>query len=268
MSINRGKNIIKFVVVVVVLLLLHYSKILFPIELFLSKILNPLFGSFYSVGISVGNFFDTSLEKKELIKENEELKKENNFLIEENVKMKIYQEENDILRDHLGFVSRNQYAYVMANIISRDSSSNVSGLTELIILDRGSKDGIEIGQAVVSSEGIIIGKIVSVKDENSEVALTNSSKCKLAAMLFNDEKTSGIVEGELGLTLKMGFIPQSQDIREGGIVVTSGLETNVPRGLIIGRIIKTEKESNDLWQNAFIEPLVDVEKLIIVSVIK
>jgi rod shape-determining protein MreC len=65
----------------------------------------------------------------------------------------------------------------------------------------------------------------------------------------------------------MNFIPQSAEISLDDVVVTSGLEQYIPRGLIIGKIIEVTKDNNELWQNAVIESTVDSEDLVIVSVL-
>ena len=89
----------------------------------------------------------------------------------------------------------------------------------------------------------------------------------MAATVLNQEGTGGITEGDLGLTLKMGFIPQSKNIKKDDIVVTSGLEYLIPRGLALGRIIEVSKDNNELWQNAVIESMADNDNLVIVSVL-
>ena len=155
----------------------------------------------------------------------------------------------------------------MSNVIARGDQSDLTSIPQTIMIDKGKHDGLYPGLAVVSSEGIIVGKIVEVKDEISEVFLSNNSECKLAATLLNESKTSGITEGDLGLTIKMNFIPQDIDIKIGDIVVTSGLEQPIPRGLVIGSVLGVDKENNELWQTATIEPLLDAGALTIVSVI-
>lgn len=97
--------------------------------------------------------------------------------------------------------------------------------------------------------------------------MTNNSDCKLAATILGDTKTNGITAGDLGLTIKMDFIPQTVIIKPGDLVVTSGLEDAIPRGLVIGKVSTVTKESNDLWQSAVIEPLINPDDLIIISVL-
>jgi rod shape-determining protein MreC len=82
------------------------------------------------------------------------------------------------------------------------------------------------------------------------------------------ERTTGVTEGDMGLTIKMQFVPQGENVKEGDIVISSGLEENIPHGLVIGKVIRVEKDSNEVWQSLVIESIVDLDELKIVSVIK
>ena len=162
----------------------------------------------------------------------------------------------------------------MANIISRGELEGDVANSRSVVIDKGLRDGLFAGLAVVSfvgpgdsSQGVIIGKIVNVKDNLAEIYLVTNKNCKLAAAILGEEKTSGIVTGELGLTSKMEFIPQTENIKEGDLVATSGLEQNIPRGLVIGRVTKVIKENNEVWQSATIEPQIDLDSLSVISVL-
>ena len=119
----------------------------------------------------------------------------------------------------------------------------------------------------MASKGTIVGKIVEAKNNISKVELTNNEQCKIAATILNSEKTTGITQGELGLTIRMDFIPQSEEIKIDDIVVTSGLEQTIPRGLVIGKISDVNRENNELWQTARLNTLIDPSDLVIVSVL-
>ena len=156
----------------------------------------------------------------------------------------------------------------MANIISRGEGN------QSVVIDKGFRDGLVPGLAVVSStalgtssQGVIIGKIINIKEQIAEVYLVTNRNSKLAASILGENKTSGIASGELGLTIKMDFIPQTENIKAGDIVATSGLEPSIPRGLVIGRVTKVNKENNEVWQTAVIEPLVSLNALSIVSIL-
>ncbi len=253
-----------FIAVIGLLIFLHVSKIIKPVESFLVNILNPVFSSFYSVSSGLHSTYSEQTDKRDLTKINKQLEEQVNQLMAENARLKVLEEENKILREHLKFLTKGEYNYVISNIVSRGGLADVN---QAIIIDKGSGDGLRAGLVMVNNQGIIVGKIKQVKDHLAEAYLITSQQCRLAATTLNQDRTSGIVQGELGLTIKMGFIPQTEEISVGDTIITSGLEQDIPRGLVIGRVTEVSKESNELWQTAIVEPLVDFDELIIVSVL-
>ncbi|MFH0956192.1 MAG: rod shape-determining protein MreC, partial [Candidatus Falkowbacteria bacterium] len=258
------KNYIIIAAVILLLIFLHYTKPLNPIESFLNQSLKPIFSGFYSLSANINKTYLEETAKQDLATELKQAEEKINQLIAENIKLRFLEEENLALRKHLSFLNKDNRRYLISNIISRGelTGSNGEG-NQSVVIDKGSADGLFEGLAVVSSrtygtssQGVIIGKIVNVKDHIAEVYLVTNKNSKLAASIFGKNKTSGIASGELGLTIKMDFIPQTENIKAGDIVATSGLEQNIPRGLVIGRVTKVSKENNEVWQTAAIEPLV------------
>ena len=109
--------------------------------------------------------------------------------------------------------------------------------------------------------------IIEVKNDISRVCYLTSQKCKFAAVPEGREGTMGVMEGRLGLTAIMDFIPQSEALIEGEKIITSGLEPGIPRGLMLGRVTRIVSENNDVWKKAEIEPLSDFNQLTIASVL-
>ncbi|HAM88354.1 MAG: Cell shape-determining protein MreC [Candidatus Falkowbacteria bacterium GW2011_GWC2_38_22] len=249
------------------LVFLHAIGVLRPLENSAVKILNPLAGKLFLASTKIRVAFQKQTAKSDFAQIVKDLETEVGRLSEENASLLSIKNENEILREHLGFLERNKYKYVMANVISREDVLNVSGQTESIIIDKGGKDGLYSGLAVINKQGVVIGKIAEVKENSAQVHLVNSDKCKFAATVLGEEHTSGIAQGSLGLVIKMGYIPQATIIKAGDMVATSGLEQPIPRGLVIGKVTEIQKENNDLWQTATIEPIQDLGDLIIVSVV-
>ena len=236
-------------------------------EGYFSRAVNPILKPLYSLTANLRIKFNEQTSVEDLNSQVKKLNEERNNLVEANARLQLLEEENNVLRDQLGFLTRNKHHYVTSNIISRGDLADSSQTSETIIIDKGLHDGIYNGLSVVSGNGVIIGKIVDTKDEIAKVYLTNNPNCKLAATILGDSKTNGIVEGDLGLTIKMNFIPQTAVLKKDNVVVTSGLEENIPRGLVVGKVAEVKGESNDPWRSAVIEPLVNPDDLIIVSVI-
>jgi rod shape-determining protein MreC len=262
-----SRRIIIYVAVIGLLIFLFLSGLLRPVESILTRGINPLVSAFHSVGTSIKNKYNEQTSKTDLNEEIKKLEEEVSSLTQENATLKTTAEENQILRKQLNFLNKNKHKFIMADVVSRGDVNSVDERTEVITIDRGSKDGLYAGLSVVSDEGIIVGKIFEAKDNLSKVYLVNNANCKLAASILNDQNTNGVTHGELGLTIKMEFIPQDKIFKAGDVAITSGLEHFIPRGLVIGKVSNLEKQNNDLWQIATIEPAVNPDELIIVSVL-
>lgn len=188
------------------------------------------------------------------------------------VQLKLLQEENKELRKTLNFLTTNNYLLeekkdekiAVANIIGRDPLT----FSSILILDKGRAQGISEGSAVIIGEGILVGQIISVEENVSYLALLTNSQVKIAAMILDNENLQGLVEGSHGLSLKINLIPLDKKIDVGNLVVTSGLEKGIPKGLLIGKVEEINTESNDLFQNVTLKPAANLANLSLVTIIK
>ena len=249
------------------LALFHYSGLLSPAETAAQWALRPLLGYLHRQSSAWSGLFQDrqSLSEKDALIAS--LRAENQALVEANASLGLLMDENQALRDYLLFQRRTERVFVMAGVIARGDIGTGQARSEFLTIDRGESQGLETGLAVVSGQGTLVGKLVRTGGMIAEVRLSSSPDCRLAAKILNQERTSGIVQGDLGLTMKMGFIPQSVSVAPGDIVVSSGLEEKIPEGLVIGRVSEVRRENNELWQEAVVEPLYDPEKLSVLAVI-
>lgn len=228
--------------------------------------LNPVATVIYRLGSSFKSEEAISLE--ELKNKVEVLTTENQRLLVDNTRLLTLEDENRRLRDYLVFAQSRQLSLQMAEVISRGLAEDSWQKQRVITLNQGSDQGVKIGLPIVSSEGVLLGKIIAVKNNLAEACLLYSSDCRLAVGLAGQGKTIGLAQGDLGLNITIEFIPQDQAISEGQIIVTSGLEADMPPGLLIGKVSKVIKQNNELWQSAIIEPAADFEDLRFVAILK
>lgn len=192
-----------------------------------------------------------------------------NCQIIEQEKNKILKEENQNLKSMLNFLSDSGYLhdkkdnFVSAYIISRDQADQ-----SILIINKGLKDGLRTGMPVIKEEGILIGKIIKADDYISYVILITDNRSNFAVSINNEEKISGLACGNYNLTIRMDLIPIDKNIKKGDIVTTSGSEKFVPPGLIVGKIIKINKNDNDIFQSAELAPLSPLDNLSIITIIK
>lgn len=252
-----------FILIPLILIVARSIGVLKPIERVISKTALPIEGAFFRTGIKIRSFFQSKAEKKSEKEELETLREEVARLLSEVARGNELDAEVRELRGLLNFQKRSGAKTVVANV----AGSRTVGDAKTILIDRGSSDGILKDFPVVNQDGILVGKVFEVKENNSLVLILLDRRSRVAATIQNKAGTIGIVEGGHGLASSMKFIPQSEKIEIGNLVVTSGLEETVPRGLLIGTVESVIKKIRDPFQEATIKPLVDFEKLITVAVV-
>ncbi len=181
----------------------------------------------------------------------------------DSAKFILLSEENESLRRQLNFISKTPYSSIGGDIIGQD----VEPVGNTIIINRGTHDGIENGQPVIAYDGIFVGKIVRTEESTAVIRLLHDGQSKVAATILNNDHSIGIVEGGYGISVRMNFIPQNEHVSPGDVIITSGLEKGIPRGLVIGRVEAVEKEAYQPFQKAILSTAADFEHLVTVSVI-
>ncbi len=169
----------------------------------------------------------------------------------ENAKLKTLIAENDALKASLAFKERTNDNAVLVRVISRTNEDIFHGL----LIDRGTEDGIAIGQPVVSENGVIIGKIFEVQPRVASVLLLTDTRSKLAISVENDTETTGVLEGDRGLSMMLSLVPQTETLKPGDNIITSGIEPGIRRGLVVGTIEKVNSDSKNPFESAIVAPL-------------
>ncbi|OGD66176.1 rod shape-determining protein MreC [Candidatus Berkelbacteria bacterium RIFCSPHIGHO2_12_FULL_36_9] len=142
-----------------------------------------------------------------------------------------------------------------------------TGFSQKIVIDKGADANVQLNQAVVISPGLLVGKISRVYNSSSEVTLITDPSSLVNAQVV-DSGAKGLVRGEHGLSLLFDLITQNELIKDGDLVITSGLSGNFPKGLLIGEISALRSNGTDLFQKAYILPAVDFRNLRFLFVIQ
>lgn len=179
------------------------------------------------------------------------------------VKLAELTEENQVLRQTVGYVEKRGLTTVAAKIVGRSATR----LNQRYLIDRGGDDGLAEGDPVIIGEGNLLGKITELSQQSAVVTGLGDYRSAVAAALLNGNKTIGIVNGTSDNRLALNFIPKDEAVAVNNLVVTSGLEEGVPSGLLIGVVTAVRADPNTPFLDAVVEPLVDFRKYQIVSVI-
>lgn len=266
-KIFNKKKIYLISAILILLIFLHYLQALKPVEKIVISGINKGGLIFYNLGSNWRSSFKGSEEERNLKENNEDLQRQLNELLAKKAQWQEVEKENEKLKNYLNFFEDNEYNKVMARVVASDNLLSQNVNQSNIYLNKGLEDGLREGMAVINEEGILVGKILSLHDNSAQVCLSINEDCKLAASFSSQSEALGVVQGNLGLTIAMNLIPQEYDINIGDLVVSSGLEKDIPPGLIIGKLSSITKQSNDIWQEATIEPLYNLNELDFLAVL-
>lgn len=182
----------------------------------------------------------------------------------DNVQLQGLKEENQTLRAQARFLADSGYDSVGARVISRD----VQDQQALLVIDRGQDDHVEVGQAVVTNEGVFIGKISLLNERVATVELLTDPHSRVAAAVVGQRGLTGVVEGRGNGASVLTYIPSSQKLKRDQLIETAGTEEKVPAHLPLGIVNAVEGKPTDPFLSAAIEPLVPLSRVVLVSVLR
>ena len=152
--------------------------------------------------------------------------------------------ENARLRALLGSSSQIESDALIAEVLSLEQRSDHHGLT----LDKGERDGVRVGQAVIDSTGLL-GQVTEVMPGLSKVMLVTDPSH--AVPMLNERTGQQVIAEGTGdrQQLSVRFISVSADIRLGDSLVTSGLGRRFPRGYPVGQISNIKMIPGESFQS-------------------
>ncbi|MEK7643742.1 MAG: rod shape-determining protein MreC [Patescibacteria group bacterium] len=261
----RGKKFVNISAVIGVVIVLHYLGLTASLENYSRRAVSGGISLIYRAAIYLSRKTEEGVfpaPKACLPGGRETIEYQKDFELKK-ARVSLLEEENSSLRSSLGFFSSSTYRHVGADVIGR----NIDPVDTAIIINSGRDAGIRINDPVVVGDGILIGKVGRVMETTAIVRLIDDTNSRVAAMVAGMNKSLGLVEGGYGVSVRLGFVPQNEIIKPGDMVVSSGLEPNMPRGLGIGIIEIVEKKPQEAFQQAILKTLADLRDIKVVSVI-
>lgn len=220
----------------------------------------------YRGGLVVYNLFcswgELLREKRMLLEENARLKEELGRVQGEKV---LLEEELERLRMEIEATrieERFSFEVIPAQVIGRNPYDWLGSIT----IDRGGGDGVTVGLAVVTYQGMV-GRVERVYPRYAEVRLLLSPSLALG-VLVQRTRDLGVLSGDGKGTCTVKYIPRDSQVAEGDLVITSGLGEKIPRGIIVGRVSKVQERPGDLFKEIVVEPSCDFSRLGRVFVIR
>lgn len=263
---SKTVSFIFLLTVSVLLIFFNNAGYLNGVKNFIVYTINPAQKIFQMPSNKINDIFWTFKNVNKFKEKNLVLQKENLNLIYENSLLKETQKENEILREQLQFseeicLNEECINWKMGEVIGR----NADNYGEYLIISLGKKQEMKKNLAVTVSGGTLIGKITEVFDNSSRVMLITNPE-SVVNSITKTTRANGIIKGDYATGVKLKMINQDERIFEDDLVITSGLEKEIPKGLLIGKIYKIEESANEIFKQAKINLLADfgyIEKIFV-----
>ena len=201
-----------------------------------------------------------------LQEENAQLKKEVDELRSANINMVSIEAENRQLRELLQYKEEKpSQTTVTARVIAR----NFGDLRDTIYIDAGEDKGVKQNMAVVNNG--LVGIVDEVYGSYARVLLVTSPRCRIGARVLRlDSRAIGVTAGTNSADgkLRLEHIYRTASIKEGDVIVTSGISGNHPENILIGVVKSIGMDELDLTQQAEVLPsadVADVEKVLVIT---
>jgi rod shape-determining protein MreC len=203
---------------------------------------------------SVRGVWDNYLFLVNLQRDNQRLREEVKWLRQENHRYLEAYLQYQRLQRLLNFRGQTPLEAVAAEVIGRNSNS----WTEIIYINRGTRDKVAKGLPVVTHEGLV-GQVIQAAPALSQVMLLTDFRSGVDA-LVQRTRASGVVAGRGRNIAELKFLPVGADLQPGDRLISSGMGGVFPKGLIIGEVRGIPRNGRQTPQ-VEIQPSVDFSHL-------
>lgn len=232
-------------------------------DMLVQGVLTPIRTGISSLTDSAQQLYDYMFRFEIISAENAALKEQLAKLEDDARQAGAIARENERLRQLLALKEAHEdFQLVDGYIISWSSSDWNSTVT----INRGTKDGIDVGMCAITANGQVVGLVSQVGYNYAVIKTVLDSSIEISATLsstggtgYNGIVNGGYASGLSGL-LRMNYLPSNSVIHNNDQVVTTG-STVYPRGLILGYVMDAGYEETGIAMYALLRPAADIGSL-------
>jgi rod shape-determining protein MreC len=261
---NRRRGIVFVILLAISLLLMAFSAnpVLLEVQRGVSFALRPVTGAVASIAGGVAGLAQAIGEIDTLRTDNAALRSENERLQNDNTRLLEYRRENELLTALLQLRQGLEHETVAAQVIARETFEG----RRVVVLDRGTDDGISEGDVVIAQGGALAGRVTLAGRNFATVTLITDGSSTVIGQLLGSAATGEVI-GQLGGVLIMRNIDASirisidEEVFTAGIELAGGIRSPYPKGLVIGRVVDVERDANAVVQTAYLAPALNLDLL-------
>ena len=222
----------------------HLSSVVYPVQYLVH------------LPVKIGDWMSETLNSRQaLLKKNSSLNAQNLLLKTHTQKYQSLVLENQRLRGLIESPIRQGERVLVADLMAVEQDS----ATHKFVINKGSKNGVFLGQPIVDSEGIL-GQIVHVGQSSSTGMMVTDSEHGIPVEVIRSG-VRAIATGESsGREMRLDYVPPESDVKEGDLLVSSGLGGRFPKGYPVGKVSGVVLHPGDNFMMITIQPIAKLTK--------
>jgi rod shape-determining protein MreC len=204
----------------------------------------------------LGRSVEGRLAKEEDLRDrNTRLERQNLVLKARLQRFEALEAENMRLRDLLGSSFKIGERVLIAELLSVD----LDPYRQQVLINKGSSSGVFVGQPVLDANAVM-GQVVEVNPVSATVLLiTDASHALPVQVNRNGLRTIAAGTGLVN-ELELPHLPNNADIREGDLLVTSGLGGHFPPGYPVARVTEVRREPGKPFATVIAAPTARLDR--------
>ncbi|MBI2625442.1 rod shape-determining protein MreC [Candidatus Parcubacteria bacterium] len=199
---------------------------------------------------------------RDLHTENLSLRAETRTLRAENVRLRESLKETETVRREFGMAGEVRFQLLAARVVGRDPDLTSDNIT----INRGRRDGVVMGAAVIAPGDILVGRVVRTDNSSAAVRVLTDPASSVSSITAT-HRTTGLLKGQKGLGLRLELVEPGREIEQGELVLSSGQDGLFPSGFTIGTISAVGQAQTGVLTTAAVAPAENFRNLETVLVV-
>jgi len=195
------------------------------------------------------------MTRQALVERNQQLEKDNLHLKADRLLLGHLQSENKQLRELLNSKKQFNNKRMITEVMSLRSDP----FTHQLLIDKGSINGVYLGQPVINEQGVV-GQVSQVGSTTSRVILIVDASHGIPVRVQRNDAIAVVHGSGAWDKLNVPFVQSNADIREGDLLVTSGLGGRFPAGYPVAKISRFEYQEGELYATVTASPVADLDR--------
>ncbi|MDF1821666.1 MAG: rod shape-determining protein MreC [Alcanivoracaceae bacterium] len=191
----------------------------------------------------------------DLQSDNDRLRRQLLILQQKTQRLAVLEAENVRLRELLNSSARVSGRVTVAEIVAIEPDPNRHEL----LLNRGTLENVQAGQAVLDARGLI-GQVIETGPMTSRVLLITDATHALSVQVNRNGVRSILAGTGHPDRLQLLYMPDTADVKEGDLLVSTGLGGRYPAGYPVAEVTEIRPEPGQAFLTVQARPVANIDR--------